>query len=440
MKKSIFTLFLSIVLTALSAQNWTPMAAGLLPNDVIIFSISAVGDQVVWAVASGDYYQPPIPVSHRPVILRTSDGGQTWVVKEIEEAAGTIVFTIVAEDSLTAWITTQDYGGGPGRSLFKTTDGGEVWVKKLSALGCGVALNRYADTQHWFAHNRQGTSRSANNGDNWTTNNISGYQTNEYQILSSGTNISTTAGDTLWNGTSAGRIVRFTNYGQANTFLTTPLGSSSTITSIAFQDHLNGLLFYSTIAGVPKIAKSTDGGANWTNLLQQPGSGGWNITAVPGAPGSYALSTNYNSTSGKIAITKDFGASWAVETIGKPLNAITFTAPSSGWAGAGRISSSLHPALFKYTGSPLVGVEHTGETLTEFTISPNPVADILRFDFEGSAGNGRILATLSDVSGHPVFSGEIFEKRLDVTRLPAGIYFLKVETADGWAVRKIVRE
>ena len=440
MQKSIFTLLFSAALATLSAQNWTPMAAGLLPNEVVIFSISAVGDQVAWAIASREYYQPPVPVSHRPIILRTSDGGQTWVVKEIDEAAGAIVFTLVAEDSLTAWITTQDYGAGPGRSLFKTTDGGEVWVKKHTAGGCGVALNRFPDGQHWFAHNRQGTSRSANDGVNWTTNNISGYQSNEFQILYSGTNMSTSVGDTLWNGTSAGRIVRFTNYGQANTFLNTSFGSSSTITSIAFQDHLNGLLYYSTGAGVPKIAKSTDGGANWTNLLQQPGPGGWNITTVPDAPGSYALVTNFNSTSGKIAITKDFGASWAVETIGKPLNSITFTSPSSGWAGAGRISSSLHPAIFKYIGSPLVGVESPGETLAGFSISPNPVADILRFDFEGISEIGSVYVTLNDVSGHAVFSGEIFEKQLDVKSLPSGIYFLKVETEAGWAVRKIVRE
>ncbi len=439
MKKTTFTLLFSALLATLSAQNWTPMAAGLLPNNFVIFSISAVGDQVVWAIASGEYYQPPIPVSHRPVILRTSDGGQTWVVKEIEEAAGTIVFTMVAEDSLTAWITTQDYGGGPGRSLFKTTDGGDVWVKKLTASGCGVALNRYPDTAHWFAHNRQGTSRSANNGNNWTNNIISGYQTDEYQILNSGTNMSTTVGDTLWNGTSSGRIVRFTNYGQSSTFLNTGLGTASTILSIAFQDHLNGLLYYSGAFGISKVAKTTNGGASWSNLPLQPGSGSWNITTVPGAPGSYALATNYNSTSGKIAITKDFGASWASETIGKPLNAIHFTSPTSGWAGAGRIISSSHPAIFKYTGSPVVEVEDARESLTGFTISPNPVADILHFDFEGSSRNGRMFATLSDVSGQPVFSGEIFEKQLDVTRLPAGIYFLKIETDQGWAVRKIVR-
>ena len=61
MKKSVFTLFFTAALVTLSAQNWTPMAAGLLPSNVVIFSISAVGDDVVWAVASGEYYQAPIP-------------------------------------------------------------------------------------------------------------------------------------------------------------------------------------------------------------------------------------------------------------------------------------------------------------------------------------------------------------------------------------------
>ena len=75
MKTILSTLFFSTIFSALFAQNWQPMAAGLLPNGYVIFSISAVGDNVAWAVASGEYYQAPIPATHHSRILRTSDGG-----------------------------------------------------------------------------------------------------------------------------------------------------------------------------------------------------------------------------------------------------------------------------------------------------------------------------------------------------------------------------
>jgi photosystem II stability/assembly factor-like uncharacterized protein len=440
MKKFLFALLTIASSAALYAQSWTPMAAGLLPDSVVIFSISAVSDQVVWAVASEEIYQGPIPASVRPIILRTSDGGQNWVVKPVEEAFSTISFQIVAEDSLTAWITTQDYNTGPGRSLYKTTDGGEVWVKKHTNVATGVALNQFPDGQHWLAHNRQSISRSANDGDNWTNGTAPGYQSDEFQILNSGANMSSTVGDTLWNGTSAGRIIRFTNYGASSEFFNTGFGTTSTILSVAFQDHLNGLLYYTGDFGLSKVAKTTDGGATWTNLSQQPGVGRWNIIAVPGAPGSYALATNYNFAAGKIALTKDFGATWTVENLNKSLNAISFASPSSGWAGGGRLMSSAAPALFKYVGAPLVGTEVAAETLVGVTVSPNPVLDVLRFDIEGIGANEPVLVTLCDLSGRQLIQQTVFEKQLNVGYLPSGIYLLKLETSEGWAMRKIVRE
>lgn len=439
MKKSIFTLLFTHAFMVLSAQDWQPLAEGLLPNGYVIFSISAVGDNVVWAVASKEYYQGPIPSSHHSYVLRTADGGQNWTTAEIEEAAGTISFQIVAVDSLTAWITTQDYNSGPGRALYQTIDGGVVWTKKHTNVAAGVALNYFSDGQHWLAHNRQATCRSANNGQTWTNATFTGYQTDEYQILNSGANVSSTVGDTLWNGTSAGRIVRFTNYGQEREFLNTGFGPQATITSIAFHDHQNGLLYYPISSfGLHRIARSTDGGATWTPLMQQPGNFGWNITVVPGSPGTYVLASNYNTNSGRVAITKDFGASWSVENLNKSLNAVVFTNSSTGWIGAGKITSSATPALFKYTGASLVGTQ-TPVSLPGFSVSPNPSADIVRFEFEGSGEASSVLATITDVSGRNVFSGKIFDKQLDISMLDAGVYFLKIEAGGKVGIEKLVK-
>ncbi len=439
MKKSLITLSLFALLTALSAQNWQPMAAGLLPNNTVIFSISAIGENVVWAVASGEYYQGPIPSSVYPRVLRSIDGGQSWTVSGIEAAASTISFQIVAVDSLIAWITTQDYGGGAGRALYNTVDGGLNWTKILPEGAGGVALNRFADGQHWLAHNRQAISRSADNGSNWTSATVLGYQTGEYQILNSGANLSNTIGDTLWSGTSAGRILRFTDYGQSTQFFSTPLGSATTITSIAFQDHLNGLCYSQNISNNNRIARSTDGGGTWTLLTQQPGTTiGWNIAAVPGSPGFYVLASNYNFASGKVAITTNFGASWSVETVNQPLNAVAFTSSTTGWIGAGKITSSIQPALFKYAGSPLVATTMPDE-LPGFIVSPNPVSDVIYFDFEGCEGEETIIASLTDLQGHCVFTGKISDKKLNVSQLPVGTYIFKIETEQGFALRKIVR-
>lgn len=422
-------LSLSAVLGPLSAQNWTPMAEGLLPVNYVIFSISAVGDDVVWAVASRDYFQPPIPTTHRPYILRTSNGGQTWTVAEIEEAAGAISFQIVAVDSLTAWITTQDYGGGAGRKLYRTADGGDLWTLRLNDVSSGVALNWFDDGQHWLAHNRQAISRSDNNGATWDNTTISGYNTTEYQLLHSGANMSCTIGDTLWNGTSEGRIVRFSDYGNTTEFISTGLGIGTEIYSIAFQDHEKGLLYNRNSFGINRIARSTDGGTTWTNLSQQPGTFGWNIAAVPGSPGTYVVASNFNHVLGKVAITPDFGNTWSVENLNRPLNSVVFTSPETGWIGGGKLTSSTHPALFKYNGSPLVGVE-TLPTLSGFSVFPNPTTGNVSFDFEGYAAGSSVFISIYDLLGRTVFKGEVNDNRLDLSTLTNGIYVLNIE-ADG---------
>lgn len=438
-KRRLLLLYFSAVLATLSAQNWTPMAAGMLPANYVIFSISAVGDDVVWAIASGEYYQAPIPTTHRPYILRTSNGGQNWTVAEIEEAAGAISFQIVAADSLTAWITTQDYGGGAGRKLYKTADGGDLWTLRLNDVSSGVALNSFDDGQHWLAHNRQSISRSDDDGATWDNATISGYTTNEYQLLHSGANMSCTVGDTLWNGTSEGRILRFTDFGASYEFLNAGLGTGTSIYSIAFQDHENGLLYNQNSFGINRIARSTDGGATWGNLTSQPGSNfGWNIAAVPGAPGAYVLASNYNTASGRVAITKDFGNTWSVENLGQRLNSVVFTSPETGWIGGGKLTLSTHPALFKYNGSPLVGVR-TLPTLSGFSVFPNPTTDRVSFDFEGYSSEKPVAVSIRDLLGREVFSGIINDNYLDVKDLISGIYILSVESDGKRGVARIVK-
>lgn len=436
MKKLFLFSFLFSATCALPAQNWTPMAIGMLPDNVVIFSISAVDEDVVWAIASEEYYQPPIPSSHRPLVLRTSDGGLNWWVAEVEEAGGTLCFQIVAEDSLTAWITTQDFNGGPGRALYKTADGGINWTKKLADNSGGVALYHFSDGQHWLAQNRQSLGMSADNGETWVKSSFTGYASGEYQLLHSGANMSNTVGDTVWSGTSGGRVIRISNYGQKTEFFSTPLGTATAINSVAFQDHLNGLCSSRNLNNNYRIARSTDGGATWAALSNQPDNTiGWNIAAVPGAPGFYVLASNYNFDQGQVAVTTDFGESWTLEDLGQSLNAVVFTSPTSGWIGSGRITSTDQPALFKYTGSPLVGSKEIQPALSGFSVSPNPAGDVVHVNFDGVTGQENMTATMTDLAGRVVFLGNISGNKLDISVLDPGIYFLKIETEGkaGWA-------
>lgn len=442
MKHLLFAFISWLALNEMQAQNWVPMAQGLLPTNRIVFAISAVGDQVAWATASQNFINE-IPLTHQPYILRTSDGGQHWVVKPVEEAAGTISFDIVAVDSLTAVMTTQDYGNGTGRALYRTTDGGEVWEKILNDLSGGVDLTRFSDGEHWLAHNRQTISLSSDNGNSWQPDLLFGYESSEYQALRSGTNMSCSIGDTLWNGTSEGRVIRFTSFGDDYTFINTGLGNRF-IMSMAFSDHLNGLLFHESTNSNGKLARSTDGGNTWTDLGTSPGPGPWNLIAIPGSPGTYAAVNGINTSSNwKIAISRDNGETWTAEGVNRPTNCITFTSPSTGWAGAGLMAFPNYPAMFKYVGEPLVGVSRPDELAVEITTSPNPVTDLLTIQFEMTETAACTLV-LHDIQGRLMNHQNLPEctqckAQIQMSNFPEGTYTLTLQNGNNRLSRKVVK-
>ncbi len=436
MKKTLLfpvLLFISCV-TQIFSQNWIPVASNQLPKDYHIYSISTAGDNVVWAVASGEFING-IPLTHKSHYLRSADGGNTWFSGEIEEAIGTISFRIVAENDLTAVLTIQDYGNGAGRSVLKTTDGGETW-QKITDFGGGVALTKFSDGKHWLSHNRQTIGLSSDNCENWIPKTISGYGSNEYQILYSGTNMACAVGDTVWNGTDGGKLVRFTKFGADYKFINTSLGTGSNITSIAFENAQKGILYYYNSFTGGKLARSTDGGNTWSQLSTvPPGTGNlvWNLAAVPGAPGNYVMVTADHILNGQIAHTKDFGATWKVELIGEALNCVEFSSPKVGWAGAGKIGYDEQPALYKYVGAPLAAKTADFETIS---VSPNPVSDFLKIE---NLKEKSVPAVLTDVVGRLVFSGKIFDNQLNVSGLQAGVYFLKIKMSGKTGVAKFVK-
>ena len=71
-------------------------------------------------------------------------------------------------------------------------------------------------------------------------------------------------------------------------------------------------------------------------------------------------------------------------------------------------------------------------------MSPNPAADLIRFDFEGYAAAKNLSVTLTNAQGRRVLLAENVRTGLvDVSRFPAGLYFLAVQTEKGAAAQKV---
>ena len=420
------------------AQEWIPKGYGFLPQGYAINSISAVDDTVIWVNASVESVVnsgTPVPADHLIKIIRSTNGGETWESHGVEESIGRISFDIQAVDAYTAWITSQDYGSGLDRALYKTEDGGITWTNKLLFRGAGVFL-RILDGQHLFCQNNKYIAWSADGGENWTRDTIEEYSSNEYNILFSGTNMACMIGDTIWVGTSLGRIVRFTQYGANYEMISTGLPYS--ITNVSFADHLNGMIYYSSIRS---LARTHDGGNTWEVTPSLPEATlNYNITHVTGTNETYVTTTSSGSHGAQYFWTTDFGNTWTSgdEIENAETNCIQFLSPTIGWIARRSITGDNDPIIYKWTGDLQTSVKNAFNQLTGFRMSPNPALDMIKYDFDDHSG-GSHFETITDVKGQVVSARETTEKEVDISHLIPGVYFIHIKVNELSGIWKFVK-
>ncbi|HRI58597.1 MAG TPA: CHAT domain-containing protein [Saprospiraceae bacterium] len=300
----------------LSAQNFIYIDT-LLPEDYKVYSLSVVDSQVMWATASKyDILQPD--KDHLIKVLRTTDGGASWRVFDVPEARGRLAYTIAGRSPKEAWITTNDIGSSAGKGLLKTTDGGQSWVPALQHRAGGATLH-FFDTQRIYCQNSYFLGHSADGGTTWEFDTLQ-FGPDEYIPLVSGNNSLGIAGDTVWAGTSAGRILRCTDYGKNCIFLEHNLLPDSLYhTSIVFSDHRNGWL-----PGGNYIYKTADGGLTWQTLENTPISN-YYPTALPteilmefsktGDQGITLWAIKSSGVIGSLFSSTNFGQTWRLRDI-----------------------------------------------------------------------------------------------------------------------------
>lgn len=444
MKRILHFITCILLLHQVNAQTWIPQGHGLLPLGYTIWSISAVDDTVIWATASlgsvalsGD----PVPLDHKLKVLRSIDGGLTWLSHDA--AAGRFSLDIIAEDANTAWITTETYGNGIANALFKTEDGGLTWTNKLIHPAAGVFIRRFDDT-HLLCQSDDKVARSSNDGEDWTIDTIQPYLPNEFNAIVSTTNMACVVGDTLWVGTNLGRVVRLTNYGASYEMIYT--GFPYYILSISFADHLRGILYYYDFnTNESGLLHTVDGGTTWELTPTKPNTArAYSVAFVPGTSGTFITISNYiffAEAAAEYFWTTDFGNTWVRggDIKDAQTNCIQFSNPTLGWASSSVITRKNEPIVYRWLGDIFTRVNNNPEPLTGFEISPNPATTTIHYQFDRDdhllheqtviALNGRVLQSVMTSSSE-----------LNVSVLPAGVYFLKIKTGQGEACKLFVKQ
>ena len=213
-------------------------------------------------------------------VLRTTDGGASWVDRSPAAAEGLALRDIEAFDAQRA--VALSIGPGEDSRIFRTSNGGRTWVEvfrnsdeaafydcmAFSPNGRGLALSDPVDGFFRLA-------ATSDRGRTWHVLSTAGMPAaldGEFAFAASGTCIVSAPGGNFWfatGGVERPRIFHSSDFGQHWTVAETPLrgGPTAGIYSIDFRNARQGVIvggdFADETNGSDAAATTTDGGQTW---------------------------------------------------------------------------------------------------------------------------------------------------------------------------------
>ena len=273
------------------------------PTSVTLRAVSAYDQQNVWAVGGDD----------AGTIVRTTDGGQTWI--KLTSAAPRALTAVQFVSETEGWV------GGEAGLIWHTTDGGFSWEIQSSPTGSNMTGIEMINNQTgWFTTRGGSILHTIDGGQNWI-------RQDAVPRTAGMLGISAVNPLEVWAAGNAGQIVHSTNAG--SDWFYQDSGSGEDFNAIQFVDALHGY------AGGNNFRRTTNGGINW--LRSDDGA------PPKGVQGMAFLDVNYGwmvGDNGMILVTHDGLQHWQTyDGPGAEWRGISFADPIHGWAvgTAGRI-------------------------------------------------------------------------------------------------------
>ena len=371
----------TILATALHAQ-WQNLGTGITNTPRKIFSLSAVDENTVWAVA----YDPSGAAAYD--FTMTTDGGTVWNAGTLPGVGAYYPGQIHAFDDQTAWALMIKTPQQDRIKVLKTTDGGANWADQsgeFNTSGFAFACLHFFNANEGIGFGSPGTGdasvdslriyRTTDGGDVWTripAGSLPVPAVDEGQWVY-GDNRYEAKGDTLWFCTRAGRVFRTTDKGLSwQAFSTGLMGSLDYpgLASVAFENEINGIV---TSYSPSQAARTNDGGETWTLLTMPPAPPAGDIEHVPGTASTYFVNEGYlnpSNSSSAYLITHDAGDTWEAVTFTPGVQVIHFLSPTIGFGG-GIINSPTQGGIYEWVGGH-VGFHEPTANVPELMVFPNP--------------------------------------------------------------------
>lgn len=284
MKKFFTFLFCIFCITGSTFAQWSEQSSGAT---TIIFSVSAVNDNVVWACGEGGK------------VFRTVNSGITWTITASPNSSLDF-HCIQGIDAMTALVGGSDADG----YAYKTIDGGATWVNTFYQPG-GFIDNIKQFNGFPGIYGLQGDPV----GGRWTQFVSMDYgstwdSTGFYKPSLTGEGgwnnsfFAATPSLFSWYGTNNSKLIQAFSDGTSIDRATTGLPNSYSVWGNDNNRIMTG--------GDSKVLYSTDQGASWTDV-GAPGSG-----EIGGIVGGRGTSKWYYTRGNSIYYTTDDGATWSL--------------------------------------------------------------------------------------------------------------------------------
>jgi photosystem II stability/assembly factor-like uncharacterized protein len=461
MRTILFFVAAFFIISTANAQ-WQVQNAGFNKDTLGFYEMSLPDKNTAWAVC----YDGKLGLlSGRPVLdfTRTTNGGNTWIPGKMGNDKTLRFSNISAIDKKEAWVAMHKIGPvpnnlllsfGKGGGVFHTTDGGKTWKQN----NCGKLFDNNSVPRFvHFKNKNHGIAVGDPNGgyfEVYTTHNkgkkwkrvarakLPEPLPNEVAWISGYSVI----GNTIWFGTSAGRMYKSTNFGRSWTVHVVDPLPGTYVNEIAFLD--DGLTGVTHLRSSTRtfVYSTTDGGLTWTNYFQPPNWKNSRITAVPGTRAFVSTSTHGNQLFTGSSVSYDAGQTWEDIERDAPKAVCRFFDCTTGYAGGffltgpplrGGIYKSQ--IVFQHPEVPATNNNQVQRTVQQeekysalvVKVYPSPASNVINVTLEDAMLDKQAVINLINSEGKIVQTKNSNGSRsvqLNVIRQAPGYYIVSIES------------
>jgi photosystem II stability/assembly factor-like uncharacterized protein len=311
--------------------------------------------------------------------------------------------------------------------LYKSTDGGNTWVQKLDTAGTFNQGIAFFDQKEGFIKQGKYLMRTNDGGDSWLpghnftylgldvikTNGDSMICVGGFDINGGGFRLSKDRGHTWPYGFGEFGTIEMTDFFFLN------------------KDTIFG------ISANGGFAKTTNGGLSWYSSSEPPITYAYGLYFKDALEG-YMIGAN-SQTIGVVLKTTDLGKTWTVFNTGVKSMLRNMTVLNDSFALLNGGEGVL--LRWNYKHAIFTGSGENSFDRAELKIFPNPAKTTIRFKHGQNSINQLHISIFSPL-GQLIHSEKYAElpRSIDISQLPAGIYFLCVSSEQQEKTFKFVKE